>query len=138
MLKQALKRTQKKWTGAVRLESARQAGRQDTERTRSQTFLLRHKQQQAPEVAVSGSWPARDFLLAGLELARRRVDAEPRLSVCTALESVRVCVCVPVGLRLTSRGGGTRARNKSCDVMRSREYQQWWELGEGRKLGGAG
>lgn len=61
MLKQALKRTQKKVTGTVRLESVRQAGRQDTERTRSQTFLLRHKQQQAPEVAVFGSWRASLF-----------------------------------------------------------------------------
>lgn len=96
MLKQALKRTQKKVTGTVRLESVRQAGRQDTERTRSQTFLLRHKQQQAPELAVFGSWPARVSLLAGLELARCRVHAEPRLSVCAALD---MCACLPVGVR---------------------------------------
>lgn len=33
------------------------------------------------------------FLLAGLELARRRVDAEPRLSVCAVLD-MRACVCL--------------------------------------------
>lgn len=107
MLKQALKRTQKKVTGTVRLESVRQAGRQDTERTRSQTFLLRHKQQQAPEVAVFGSWPARFFLLAGLELARRRVDAEPRLSVCTALD---VCACESESVRACRRAFDGQSR----------------------------
>lgn len=37
------------------------------------------------------------FLLAGLELARRGVDAEPRLSVCAVLDMracVRVFVCL--------------------------------------------
>lgn len=93
MLKQALKRTQKKWTGAVRLESVRQAGRQDTERTRSQTFCSVTNSSKHPRWPSLAVGRLAFLLLAGLELARRRVDAEPRLSVCAALECVRVCVC---------------------------------------------
>lgn len=93
MLKQALKRTQKKWTGAVRLESVRQAGRQDTERTRSQTFCSVTNSSKHPRWPSLAVGRLAFLLLAGLELARRRVDAEPRLSVCAALECVRVCAC---------------------------------------------
>lgn len=52
------------------------------------------------------------FLLAGLELARRRVDAEPRLSVCTALD---VCACGIENVRACRRAfDGQSRRDESA------------------------
>jgi hypothetical protein len=97
MLKQALKRTQKV-TGTVMLESVRQAGRQAGYRENQISNLFAPSQTAAStRDGRLGQLADSLFLLAGLELARRRVDAGPRLSVCTALD---VCarVMVPVGV----------------------------------------
>lgn len=80
MLKQALKRTQKV-TGTVMLESIK-ASRQAGYRENQISNLF------APSQTAASTRDGRleqladsRFLLAGLELARRRVDAGPRLSV---------------------------------------------------------